>query len=119
MVDGQLRCIGTPQHLKSRFGHGYQLDVTICEDNKFVIDGVTGALHECFDEVQMIEHSQTKLVFEVNSSTSEMTLASMFENLERLKEQSHIGIESYALNQTSLEQIFLKMAKKHEAISQF
>ena len=27
MVNGQLRCLGTPQHLKNRFGSGVELDV--------------------------------------------------------------------------------------------
>merc|ERR1712223_965144 len=31
MVKGQLRCLGTPQHLKSKFGNGYQLDLTLAE----------------------------------------------------------------------------------------
>lgn len=25
MVNGQLKCLGSPQHLKSKFGHGYTL----------------------------------------------------------------------------------------------
>jgi len=29
MVKGQLRCLGTPQHLKSKFGRGYQLDLQL------------------------------------------------------------------------------------------
>merc|ERR1712223_1462395 len=32
MTDGQLRCLGTPQHLKSKFGHGYQLDLDLEKD---------------------------------------------------------------------------------------
>lgn len=29
MQDGRLLCIGPPSHLKSRFGKGYQLEVTL------------------------------------------------------------------------------------------
>jgi ATP-binding cassette subfamily A (ABC1) protein 1 len=31
MVDGRLRCIGTEQHLKDRYGHGHQLEVRLAE----------------------------------------------------------------------------------------
>merc|ERR1712110_217636 len=31
MTSGQLQCLGTPQHLKSKFGHGFQLDMTLAE----------------------------------------------------------------------------------------
>eukprot|EP01084_Bolivina_argentea_P074817 135693_1 len=33
MVNGQLQCIGNNQHLKTRFGKGYQLDLDITFDN--------------------------------------------------------------------------------------
>ena len=29
MVGGRLRCLGSSQHLKSRYGSGYQLDVKV------------------------------------------------------------------------------------------
>jgi ABC-type multidrug transport system ATPase subunit len=31
MVDGRLRCLGTEQHLKKRYGRGYQLEVRLAE----------------------------------------------------------------------------------------
>merc|ERR1712154_539759 len=32
MTNGQLKCLGTPQHLKTKFGHGYQLDVQLKDE---------------------------------------------------------------------------------------
>ena len=29
MVGGRLRCLGSAQHLKSRFGMGYQTDISV------------------------------------------------------------------------------------------
>jgi hypothetical protein len=34
MSRGSLKCIGTPQHLKSRFGQGYKIDIVVEEDKK-------------------------------------------------------------------------------------
>lgn len=39
MSRGQLKCIGTPQHLKSRFGQGYKIDIVVEEDKKTVANG--------------------------------------------------------------------------------
>ena len=39
MVDGQLSCLGSNQHLKARFGQGYQLELKLCE----AADGATAA----------------------------------------------------------------------------
>ena len=30
MVHGEFKCIGTPQHLKSKFGDGYTLSIKVC-----------------------------------------------------------------------------------------
>ena len=37
-VDGQLKCIGTPQELKSKFGKGYQLEITLKTEAKVNIN---------------------------------------------------------------------------------
>eukprot|EP00501_MAST-03F_sp_TOSAG23-6_P001513 GSMAST32.ASY1.ANO1.1574.1 assembled CDS len=34
MVDGRLRCIGSEQHLKDRYGHGYQLEVRVAPGSR-------------------------------------------------------------------------------------
>jgi len=37
MIGGRLRCLGSPQHLKDRFGSGYVLELKVC-------DGIEGGL---------------------------------------------------------------------------
>ncbi len=29
MVDGKLKCLGSIQHLKSKFGHGYEVEAKL------------------------------------------------------------------------------------------
>ena len=116
MAAGQLKCLGTPQHLKSLYSHGYQLDLTLETTDG---EGETEALNkqvyvemrltEMFNAV-LIEKRQKKLVYEVTfKGQEEMTLANMFRAMEECKQS--LPIESYALNQTTLEQVFLKMAR--------
>jgi len=45
------------------------------------------------------------------------SLAQIFRALEDLKRE--LPIASYAVNQTTLEQIFIRMATKHNAVSEF
>lgn len=33
MVNGNFKCIGTPQHLKSKFGEGYEIEIKILMPN--------------------------------------------------------------------------------------
>merc|ERR1712087_377429 len=113
MTAGQLRCLGTPQHLKSKYGKGYQLDLTLnnalaLESDKAAVEEAMGAL---FD-LALVEQAQTKLVYEVTvksgAGAHEMTLGAIFRALEEFKRT--LPIAAYALNQTTLEQVFIKMA---------
>lgn len=40
MVDGRLKCLGTPQHLKSRFGEGWELDIRLHVPTPTAVDGL-------------------------------------------------------------------------------
>jgi len=115
MTHGQLRCLGTPQHLKSKFGHGFQLDLDIEKDglsgdgNRAVIEK---ALRTVF-EMDLIDQAQCKVAYEVSPKTKDaMTLGQMFGAMERFKKE--LPIVSYALNQTTLEQVFIRMAGENK-----
>merc|ERR1712032_1554992 len=103
MVKGQLRCLGTPQHLKSKFGKGYQLDLTLKDDDEKTYLSVQQELNTVFD-VRLIERNQAKVTYELLQED---------DDIEKFKQK--LPIVSYALNQTTLEQIFIRMAKKHNA----
>ena len=117
MTAGQIKCLGTPQHLKSKYavGSGYQLDLMMRtadgESEQQLIKkqvAIETRLGEIFNVV-LIEKSQKKFVYEVTFRGQQaMSLANMFRALDDCKRS--LPIESYALNQTTLEQVFLKMA---------
>merc|ERR1712130_793658 len=64
MVKGQLRCLGTPQHLKSKFGKGYQLDLTLDDDEEKTFLSVQQELSTLFD-LKLIERNQSKVTYEL------------------------------------------------------
>jgi hypothetical protein len=37
MVSGRLKCIGSAQHLRQRYGQGYQLDVNVALDKVLLL----------------------------------------------------------------------------------
>merc|ERR1711920_797452 len=72
MTAGQLRCLGTPQHLKSKYGKGYQLDLTL--NNALSIEA----------DKALVEQARTKLVYEVtlkDGAGEQMTLGAIFRAL--------------------------------------
>ena len=37
-VEGNLRCIGSVQHIKSKFGKGYEIEVKLEKPSRYEID---------------------------------------------------------------------------------
>lgn len=106
MVSGRLQCIGSAQHLKSRFGSGYQIEirteatrvaecVALCEQ---VLPAVV---------VEEVHGGYVRL-----RASNDLDLAAAFSALESHKAQ--LQIADYSLSQCSLEQVFLQFAREQE-----
>ncbi|GBG84246.1 hypothetical protein CBR_g38217 [Chara braunii] len=107
MVAGQLVCLGSTQHLKSRFGVGYHLELRSDEERvssvkTFVETEFTGAILE-------EEHGE-RLKYQL--PIEGLSLSQVFGTIEDQKER--IGIDDYSVSQSTLEQIFLLFARSVE-----
>ncbi|CAF1318170.1 unnamed protein product [Adineta steineri] len=111
MVRGQFACLGTIQHLKSKFGRGYTIEIkvhTTPEDaNALIIQNVQRFLlsqQQYQIEVKEITHSTG--LFQCGQSTP----AELFQLLEENKQQ--LQIETYTVSQTTLEHVFLSFGRQ-------
>jgi len=112
MVLGQLRCLGTAQRLKSRFGKGYQLDMDVeMASQNSLISTLAGIFGQ--SNVITLEGHGNSIKIRI-TPPPEYGLPEMFETLEEVKQK--VNIKSYALNQTTLEQVFIQMAAGTEKI---
>ncbi|XP_070191694.1 phospholipid-transporting ATPase ABCA3-like [Littorina saxatilis] len=111
MVNGQFKCLGSPQHLKNKFGHGYTLVVKmgLREDglvapHQPVVDQVVTnfAGSSVFDDMQGYVH------FQVPDETAHV--ADVFSLMESAKQ--NLYVEDYSVHQTTLEQVFLTFTRK-------
>ena len=108
MALGELRCIGSIQHLKNRFGQGYLLDVNtlptrLCAVRDFVM--------RTFPQSKMAECHGGRVKFRIPKNV--MSLAAIFKIMEQHKKA--LDIEDYSINQATLEQIFLSIARSAHA----
>lgn len=108
MVMGRLQCIGSNQHLKSRFGNTYRLHVVL-EPTAVSPDALHRFVGSAFPESRLLEAHGAHFTFDVGVLRS---IASAFSALESNK--AHVGIQSYSISQATLEQIFMRFAKKQE-----
>jgi ABC-type multidrug transport system ATPase subunit len=116
MVHGQLACLGTIQHLKSKFGQGYTVEIKV----RTIPGDMNGT---AMQNVQRFLSSQKKYQTEVKETThstglfqiGQSTPAELFQLLEENKVR--LNIETYTISQTTLEQIFLSFGKDIRAES--
>ena len=106
MVNGQLACLGTIQHLKSKFGQGYTVEVKIPPNSTALQRIQSFLLSQNQFHVEIKETTHSTGLFQIEGSTP----AELFQLLEEHKEE--LNIETYTISQTTLEQIFLSFGKQ-------
>eukprot|EP01062_Namystynia_karyoxenos_P020778 TRINITY_DN1785_c0_g1_i1.p1 TRINITY_DN1785_c0_g1~~TRINITY_DN1785_c0_g1_i1.p1 ORF type:complete len:1870 (+),score=572.99 TRINITY_DN1785_c0_g1_i1:99-5708(+) len=108
MTDGLMRCIGTDNHLKARFGTGYTLMVYMkpAEDAAVGYQQVQQLelkLRELYPLLELVEVHGLQRRYLLGKVTS---LGNCFAALEAVK--PHYAIDEYSISQnSSLEQIFI------------
>ncbi|CAN9508853.1 unnamed protein product [Ophioblennius macclurei] len=113
MVSGQLRCIGSIQHLKGKYGRGYSLEVKLREE----LTGLqqVALLHKeilrIFPHAARQESFATLMVYKIPMEDVK-SLAKAFAQLESAKQT--FNFEEYNFSQSTLEQVFMEFAKEQE-----
>ncbi|MEE6516955.1 hypothetical protein FKM82_026848, partial [Ascaphus truei] len=105
MVNGQLKCIGSPQHLKGKFGSGYTLIAKTPGGGEEL-----PAFKDFIDTVfpgSVLKHEHQGMVH-YHLTSQELSWAQVFGTLEKAKEK--YMLEDYCVSQISLEQVFLSFS---------
>ncbi|XP_023723147.1 ATP-binding cassette sub-family A member 5 isoform X3 [Cryptotermes secundus] len=118
MVKGELRCVGSTQHLKNLYGAGYTLEMklrggdrtptTPSSDSHSDLKEFVAGL---FPDATLEESFADRLMFSVPQHAV-TSLAKCFLQLETAK--TELNVEEYSFSQTTLEQVFLKFAHYDE-----
>uniref|UniRef100_A0A8C2TX46 ATP binding cassette subfamily A member 13 n=1 Tax=Coturnix japonica TaxID=93934 RepID=A0A8C2TX46_COTJA len=112
MVNGSFKCLGSPQHIKNRFGDGYSVKVWLSKEisyQKMILDCLK--LH--FPGSQF--KGQHLNLLEYHVPRSEGCLAELFRILENYK--AFLQIKHYSISQTTLEQVFYSFFQQFQTIS--
>lgn len=106
MINGKIICEGSPQELKERFENGYILSIRISEpeDQKkmeeFVLDNVE----------KSVLHNRQYCTSQFLVYTDNITLSDIFSKINELS--NNIGVKDYSIVQSSLDQVFVNLAKR-------
>uniref|UniRef100_A0A914E5T5 ABC transporter domain-containing protein n=2 Tax=Acrobeloides nanus TaxID=290746 RepID=A0A914E5T5_9BILA len=106
MVDGRFKCIGSQQHIKSKYGAGYSLLIRV--EAMEYIEKAKRWVQELFLGSELKEQHLLQLKFELKRN-DETTWSLLFSEMESISSELHIV--DYSLSQTTLEQVFLEFSK--------
>ncbi|XP_035824811.1 ATP-binding cassette sub-family A member 5 [Aplysia californica] len=113
MVNGQLQCLGSTQHLKDTYGSGYILEVKLTGHEagnvERLMDQLEAHLKTLFPGLDMVERFMERAQYSVPRDDVK-SLGVTFSNLEECK-LTH-NLEEYSFSQSTLEQVFLYFAKQ-------
>ena len=105
MVNGELQCLGSSQHLKSKYGDGYTLDFKL-KDDPALMQKMQALLKEKFGEYEVREVHGCHAIVVLPTT---LPMWDLFRLLESRREE--LAIVDYTLSQCTLDQVFLQFAK--------
>ncbi|KAK3089434.1 hypothetical protein FSP39_003578, partial [Pinctada imbricata] len=106
MVNGELKCLGTSQLLKQKYGDGYTVTLYTYGLSTIKHD-IIEMFNVCFPGSQCTIHHQE--VLQVNIPNSKTSVAQIIKVLEDHKERCNI--QHYSVSQTTLMNVFLNFAR--------
>nr|XP_012645592.1 ATP-binding cassette sub-family A member 3-like isoform X2 [Microcebus murinus] len=113
MVKGKFMCLGSPQHLKNKFGNVYILKVKVKTEDK--LKDIKTFITETFPGSVLTHENQRILNYSVPKKDNGW--GKVFGILERAKEQ--FDMEDYSISQITLDQVFLTFAYTDETAENY
>ncbi|XP_066422009.1 ATP-binding cassette sub-family A member 10-like [Molothrus aeneus] len=109
LVSGQLRCIGSIQYLKSKFGRGYLLEIKAKDAESS--DALHAEVLKIFPGAARQERFPSLLVYKVPMRDA-LPLFQSFSKLEEAKRSC--SLEEYSFSLNTLSQVFLELSREQE-----
>eukprot|EP00659_Diplonema_papillatum_P012344 gene12344-19083_t len=107
MVSGVIDCIGTLQHLKSKFGGAYEVEL---KTSPAKLSETKTFFSSAFPGVELVEIAGTRLTYKIPTN-QHFHLSELFQKIVDNKDD--LEISDYSLTQTSLDQVFMTICKRH------
>jgi ABC-type multidrug transport system ATPase subunit len=107
MVGGRLRCLGTTQHLKNKYGKGYSMELRTSDAKA---ESLKEWVNAKFLASSLEEEIGGQLRYEIPQEN--VNLSGVFRKLEQ--DRAALGLADFSVSQTTLEQVFVRFAAQQE-----
>ncbi|GLD96661.1 hypothetical protein PINS_up005344 [Pythium insidiosum] len=109
MADGQLCCAGSSLFLKNRYGAGYNL--TLIKSPGCDVEAVSRFLRKYVSDSKCLSSYGSEIVFQLPSHASSL-FPPLLESLDA--NMRSLGIQQYGISVTTLEEVFLRIARDRD-----
>lgn len=106
MNSGTVVCSGSPSFLKSKFGHGFKLNIT--KGSQFDYDGLKMILDLHLETYFVETDIAAEMILAITTNDSYI-LPQLLLKLEEYKRS--IDIETYGISSSTIEEVFLKVSQ--------
>jgi len=116
MVDGKMKCIGSVQHLKSKYLGGYSIDLQLESGaSSEILEAVKRHIREiALPSAVLAEEHGAFMRFAIprlRKQGESLSLGSIFASLEAMRRDESMLIQDYSVSQSTLEQVFINLTK--------
>ncbi|CAE7902215.1 ABCA1 [Symbiodinium sp. KB8] len=108
MAAGRVRCCGSSMFLKKRYGVGYNLTLNKADEHCSSAP-IAAIIRRHVPSVKTLSDVGAEVAFQVPTEASS-SFPALFEDLEA--NLSRLGIRSYSIGATTLEEVFLRVAEE-------
>lgn len=111
MVSGKLRCLGSTQHLRARFGQGYTIMIKLKREllaaDPTYIQSVGLRMQSSFPSAILTDQHEVMWTYRIPDPN--VLWSSLFDVMEEATKK--LDFEDYTISDTTLEQIFISFAR--------
>ncbi|RWS30311.1 ATP-binding cassette sub-family A member 1-like protein [Leptotrombidium deliense] len=114
MVNGELKCLGNFQHLRSKFGQGYTLKIKAKREkvNDEYIEELKNHITRVLQSSVLKDCNETVLEYHITNKSTKWSI--LFKLMDECK--NNFDLEDYTISDTTLEQIFISLARHQQQL---
>jgi len=102
---GKFKCLGTIQHLKSKYGNGFSAEIQISQKTeKSKLEEIKKKIVQSVPGAKVETNRLNQITVDVESQVS---ISQLFTTLEQLQKDFPDDIQGYGIAQSSIEKVFI------------
>lgn len=108
LIDGKFQCIGSPRHLREKFGSGFKLLVKLIPgpaESQGYVSSLSDTIVKTFNPCTLRDRRRNVIQYVIHNA--DFAWDFLFQMMEHIKLRYNDLVEDYSFSNTTLEEVFL------------